>query len=102
MNYPLDPLSVDEFTAVAAILQCEHGVMFDPESPVFQRATVIGHTLWVMPNQPDERWPAGEFVNQSSEDTGLAEWTKADRNIENTYVGTPPDTCHTDSTSVGH
>ena len=40
-------------------------MMFDPESPVFQRATVIGHTLWVTPNSPDERWPAGEFVNQS-------------------------------------
>ena len=52
----------------------------------FQRATVIGHTLWVTPNSPDERWPAGEFVNQSSKDTGLAEWTKADRNIENTDV----------------
>ncbi len=60
--------------------------MFDPESPIFQRATVIGHTLWVTPNHPDERWPAGEFVNQSARDTGLAEWTKADRPIENTDV----------------
>ena len=60
--------------------------MFDPESPIFQRATVIGHTLWVTPNHPDERWPAGEFVNQSVRDTGLAEWTKADRPIENTDV----------------
>ncbi len=60
--------------------------MFDPESPIFQRATVIGHTLWVTPNHPDERWPAGEFVNQSVRDTGLAEWTKADRQIENTDV----------------
>lgn len=58
--------------------------MFDPESPVFQRATVIGHTLWVTPNHPDERWPAGEFVNQSSTDTGLGAWTKANRSIENT------------------
>ncbi|WP_123025747.1 primary-amine oxidase [Mycolicibacterium stellerae] len=121
-------------------------MMLDPASPVFQRATVIGHTLWVTPNSPDERWPAGEFVNQSVKDTGLAEWTKADRNIANTdvvlwyvfgihhitrpedwpvmpvdvvsfwlkpfgffdrnpaldVVGTPPDTCHTDSTSAGH
>ncbi len=60
--------------------------MFDPESPIFQRATVIGHTLWVTPNHPDERWPAGEFVNQSVRDTGLADWTKADRPIENTDV----------------
>ncbi|MFT4042792.1 MAG: primary-amine oxidase [Gordonia sp. (in: high G+C Gram-positive bacteria)] len=60
--------------------------MFDPSSPVFGRATVIGHTLWVTPNNPDERWPAGEFVNQSERDTGLAEWTKANRSIENTDV----------------
>ena len=40
--------------------------MFDPESPVVERARVIGHTLWVTPNRPDERWPAGEFVNQST------------------------------------
>ncbi|MGX7694730.1 primary-amine oxidase [Gordonia polyisoprenivorans] len=60
--------------------------MFDPASPVFQRATVIGHTLWVTPNNADERWPAGEFVNQSERDTGLAEWTKNDRSIENTDV----------------
>jgi primary-amine oxidase len=60
--------------------------MFDPGSPVLQRANVIGHTLWVTPNHPDERWPAGEFVNQSAADTGLGEWTKADRSIENTDV----------------
>jgi primary-amine oxidase len=60
--------------------------MFDPDSPVFQRATVIGHTLWVTPNHPDERWPAGEFVNQSSTDTGIAAWTQANRSIDNTDV----------------
>jgi primary-amine oxidase len=60
--------------------------MFDRRSPVLQRANVIGHTLWVTPNHPEERWPAGEFVNQSTADTGLGEWTKADRSIENTDV----------------
>ena len=60
--------------------------MIDPASPVFQRATVIGHTLWVTPNRPDERWPAGEFVNPSAADTGIGEWTKANRSIENTDV----------------
>lgn len=60
--------------------------MFDPASPIFQRATVIGHTLWVTPNSAEERWPAGEFVNQSERDTGIAEWTKNNRSIENTDV----------------
>ena len=53
---------------------------------MFQRATVIGHTLWVTPNHPEERWPAGEFVNQSATDTGLGAWTKANRSIDNTDV----------------
>jgi primary-amine oxidase len=60
--------------------------MFDPAAPVLQRANVIGHTLWVTPNRADERWPAGEFVNQSVSDTGLGEWTKADRPILDTDV----------------
>jgi primary-amine oxidase len=60
--------------------------MFDPASPVMKRANVIGHTLWVTPNQPGERWPAGEFVNQSVADSGLGEWTKANRSIDNTDV----------------
>ena len=30
----------------------------------------IEHTLWVTPYARDERWPCGEFVNQSAEDTG--------------------------------
>jgi primary-amine oxidase len=60
--------------------------MFDPVSPVMKRANVIGHTLWVTPNDPAERWPAGEFVNQSVADTGLGEWTRANRSIDNTDV----------------
>lgn len=60
--------------------------MIDETSPVFQRAQVIGHTLWVTPFDADERWPCGEFVNQSAADEGLPVWTAADRPIENTDV----------------
>ncbi|MDO9377232.1 MAG: primary-amine oxidase [Nocardioidaceae bacterium] len=60
--------------------------MFHPDAPVLQRAQVIGHTLWVTPNHPDERWPAGEFVNQSGPGEGLPAWTAADRPLENTDV----------------
>ena len=55
--------------------------MMDPASPVFRRAEVIGHTLWVTPYDPAERWPAGEFCNQSERDEGLAAWTKQNRPI---------------------
>ena len=60
--------------------------MMDPESPVFQRAQVIGHTLWVTPYDPDERWPCGEFVVQSEQDEGLPVWTAQNRSIDNTDV----------------
>jgi primary-amine oxidase len=60
--------------------------MFDPSSPVLERAGVIGHTLWVTPFREEERWPCGEFVNQSEEDAGLTRWTQQNRPIENTDV----------------
>jgi primary-amine oxidase len=60
--------------------------MFDRNSPVLQRAEVIAHPVWVTPNRPDERWPAGEFVNQSGPGLGLPRWTAADRPIQNTDV----------------
>jgi primary-amine oxidase len=60
--------------------------MLDPASPVFRRAQVLGHTLWVTPFHPDERWPCGEFVNQSGEDLGLPVWTAANRPIADTDV----------------
>lgn len=47
---------------------------------------MIGHQLWVTPFHPDERWPCGEFVNQSAEDSGLPAWTAANRSIEDTDV----------------
>ncbi len=60
--------------------------MLDPTSPVLKRAGVVGHTLWVTPYREDERWPCGEFVNQSEKDTGLARWTAQDRPIRDTDV----------------
>src|SRR5205807_1408696 len=58
----------------------------DPASPAYQRAEVIGHTLWVTPYREDERWPCGDFPVQSEHDSGLAAWTRADRSIEDTDV----------------
>jgi primary-amine oxidase len=60
--------------------------MFDPSSPVLRRARALEHTLWVTPYAREERWPCGEFVNQSAEDEGLPVWTAAERSIDNTDV----------------
>lgn len=40
--------------------------LLDPLSPVYQRAPVIGHTLWVTAYDELERWPAGNYPTQSS------------------------------------
>ncbi|KXP01197.1 primary-amine oxidase [Tsukamurella tyrosinosolvens] len=60
--------------------------MFDPASPILDRCRAIEHTLWVTPNDREERWPAGEFVNQGGGGMGLPAWTAANRSIENTDV----------------
>ncbi|MGE3289110.1 MAG: primary-amine oxidase [Pseudonocardia sp.] len=57
-----------------------------PDAPLLRRAAVIGHQLWVTPHDPEQRWPCGEFVVQSGEDTGLPEWTAAGRGVEDTDV----------------
>ena len=60
--------------------------MIDTASPILHRAEVIGHTLWVTPYAREERWPCGEFCNQSRDDKGLPTWTRQNRSIENTDV----------------
>ena len=50
------------------------------------RAEVIDHTLWVTPYDAEERWPAGEFCNQSRGSAGLPAWTAADRPIADTDI----------------
>lgn len=60
--------------------------MMDELSPQYLRAPVIGHTLWVTKNSPDERWPAGAYPVQSEFDTGMTEWIKDDASLLNTDV----------------
>ena len=60
--------------------------LIDESSPAFRRAEVIGHTLWVTPYAPGERWPCGEFPNLSAADYGLPAWTARDRPIEDTDI----------------
>jgi len=57
-----------------------------PDSPSGRRGRFLQHQLWVTPYDAHERYPAGEFVNQSTGDDGLPAWTAKDRPIENTDV----------------
>ena len=55
--------------------------LFPEGAAVLQRAEAIGSALWVTAFDEEERWPSGEFCNQSRRDAGLPEWIRADRPI---------------------
>ena len=60
--------------------------MMDPSSPVYQRAPVIGHTLWVTAHDDEERWPAGDYPTQREAGERHPRWIAADASLENTDV----------------
>ena len=56
-------------------------------TPQFERAPVIGHTVWVTANHPEERWPAGVYPTQSTTDAGgMSEWIADDEPLEDADV----------------
>jgi primary-amine oxidase len=57
-----------------------------PDSPSGRRGRFIQHQLWVTAYDPAQRFPAGEFVNQSDGGDGLETWMQADRSIDNTDI----------------
>ncbi len=57
-----------------------------PEASVSKRAGFTKKHLWVTPYSPDEMAPSGPYPNQHPGGSGLPEWTKANRNIENTDI----------------
>ena len=57
-----------------------------PQSQTALRAGFIAHDLWVTPTRADERWPAGDYVNQSAPGQGLPAWTSQDRPIADTEL----------------
>jgi primary-amine oxidase len=60
--------------------------LLDSSSPVYQRAPVIGHSVWVTAYDDSERWPAGDYPTQSSEDTGITRWITDDAPLLGTDV----------------
>jgi len=52
-----------------------------PESQVGRRAGFVTYDLWVTPTSAAERWPAGDYVNQSAPGQGLPAWTEQDRPV---------------------
>ena len=52
----------------------------------YKRGIFASKPIWVTKYQDDELWAAGEFTNQSREDTGLAVWANREENLENEDV----------------
>lgn len=57
-------------------------LLADPESSIYRRATFATRHLWVTRFDPDERYPAGDFVNQHAGGAGLPSYVAADRDID--------------------
>jgi len=56
--------------------------MADPESVIAKRAGFTRNHLWVTQYSPEERYPAGDLVNQNPGGDGLPRYTAADRAID--------------------
>jgi primary-amine oxidase len=56
------------------------------DSPSGRRGQFVRHQVWVTAFDPEERFPAGDFVNQSKGGEGLPAWTAADRPIEDADI----------------
>ncbi len=73
-------------TAYKLVPSASIPAMMDPSAPQYQRAPVIGHTLWVTRHHDDERWPCGAYPTQSTTDDGITRWIADDEPLENTDV----------------
>ena len=57
-------------------------LLTDPTCAVSSKGAFASKNLWVTPHSDDERYPAGEYTPQGDGSDGLADWTRANRNIE--------------------
>jgi primary-amine oxidase len=57
-----------------------------PTGPSGSRSRFVENHLWVTAHAPEERYPAGEFMNHSDGSGGITDFVAQDRPIENTSV----------------
>lgn len=61
-------------------------LMMDKKTYNYKRGVFASRPIWVTRYRDDELWAAGEFTNQSREDSGLAYYSERDENVENEDV----------------
>jgi len=57
-------------------------MLADPSSSIAARAAFATKHLWVTKYDPEQRYPAGRFVNQHPGGAGLPEWVAQDRDLD--------------------
>ena len=62
--------------------QAQPTLLADEEASISRRAAFATRHLWVTRYAADERYPAGEFVNQHPGGAGIPAWTAADRGLD--------------------
>ncbi|MDH6264294.1 primary-amine oxidase [Bradyrhizobium sp. BR13661] len=75
-------------TATGYKLEPSHPVtpFIHPDSPSGRRSSFIKNQLWVTAYDPEERYPAGEYMNHSDGSGGVSDFIKKNRNIENADI----------------
>lgn len=58
----------------------------DPDSPSGRRSAFVENHLWVSAYDPDQRYPAGDYMNHSDGSDGLPAFIANDRPIENADI----------------
>jgi primary-amine oxidase len=66
--------------------QSQPPLLADDNSSIARRAAFATKHLWVTQYDPEQRYPAGEFVNQHAGGAGLPNWTAANRPIDSADV----------------
>ena len=77
MGYPTGYEIMPGATAVSSL---------SPDDPAQKMGAFSEHQMWVTPYRPEEFYAAGTYVTTSKEPDGLANWTEANRPIENTDI----------------
>src|SRR6266702_348414 len=57
-------------------------LLADPDSPLAARAGFAANHLWVTRYDAEQRWPAGDFVNQNPGGAGLPAFVAGDHDID--------------------
>jgi primary-amine oxidase len=81
----LSTSSVNRFgkpTSFTLYPQPAPALLADPDSPLAARAGFASRALWVTRYDPAQRYPAGDFVNQSPGGGGLPSYIAANRDID--------------------